>query len=644
MKKEAGAARGARGGGGPAGRVASSRGGRARSGPRVPPAASQPPAFAPADPEDATAAARALWFVLLALALARAALAFVPGMWWWGANTLRFVAPAWGWTLWAVAAAMLIPSVARAATPVFSRGGDALVAHPALVALAGAAIAFLVWSLPDRLYFVGDFMMRLGSALGRVPPENVFPQATPLDLLLHYQLPVWMRSQLAVEPLITERALGAIKAALLAGLGVAYARALRLNGGAALAAAAIVIFGGYLGLFTGFGKALGELVVITAGIGVCAMWMVLEGRGVLPMGVTLALGILLHRSGALLLVPAAVAWVAWFRRFGGGGRWKRWDVALALALPAGALAFAMPRMLATFTGTDREHLALGSAAQGGAGLAGMLTALVSRVHLADALDHVLLLSPLAVALPFVAVPLLRHARRRPDAAVAAAFALIATLTILLVHPRQGELRDWDVFAPSAVALSLALAWVVGETVRAAPRHAWLAPAVVCAALAPAVVWIGQGTDVPRGVARVRAYLIEEPRRADPERAQLWAWLGVRHMADQRREAAAEAYREAAAIAPSPRFLVEWAISEMDLGHTREAQAILLRAAARGPNMAGVWLTLAKITADLGEVEDARRYARRGLELDPKNRAAADLLRKLGSADSLAAAPMRNPAR
>ncbi len=639
MKKEAGAARGTRGQSGPAART-----GRARSAPRVPPAASRPPVLAAADPADASAAARSLWFVLVALALARAALAFLPGMWWWGANTLRFVAPAWGWSLWAIAAAMLIPSVARRAMPAFSRTGDALVAHPALVALACAAFALLVWSLPDRLYFVGDFMMRLGSALGQVPPENVFPQATPLDLLLHYRLPVWLRSQLGVEPLVTERVLGAIKAALLAGLGVAYARALRLNGGTGLAAAAIVIFGGYLGLFTGFGKALGELVVITACIGVCAMWMVHEGRGLLLMGATLALGILLHRSGALLLVPAAVAWIAWFRRFGGGGRWSRWDVALGLALPAGALAFAMPRMLVTFTATDREHLALGSAAQGGAGLAGVLAALVSRVHLADALDHVLLLSPLAVALPFVALPLLRHARRRPDAAVVAAFALVATLTILLVHPRQGELRDWDVFAPSAVALSLALAWVVGETLRAAPRHAWLAPAVVCAALAPAVVWIGQGTDVPRGIARVRAYLIEEPRRPDPERAQLWAWLGVRHMADRRREAAAEAYREAAAIAPSPRFLVEWAIAEADLGHTRDAQAILLRAAARGPNMAGVWLTLATITADLGELEAARGYARRALELDPKNRAAADLLSRLEGADTLASAQRRSPAR
>ena len=634
MKKGAGDAR--RVGG-------AARAGQARSAPRVPPAATRAPAFAAADPEDASAAARSLWFVLIALALVRAALAFIPGMWWWGANTLRFVAPAWGWSLWAIAAAMLIPSVARRATPAFSRVGDALVAHPTLVALAGAAIALLVWSLPDRLYFVGDFMMRLGSALGRVPPENVFPQATPLDLLLHYRLPVWLRSEFGVEPLLTERVLGAIKAALLAGLGVAYARALRLNGGAALATAAIVIFGGYLGLFTGFGKALGELVVITACIGVCAMWMVLEGRGLLLMGATLALGILLHRSGSLLLVPAAVAWIAWFRCFGGGGRWRRWDVALALALPAGALGLAIPRMLVTFTATDREHLALG-AATGGAGLAGVLAALASRVHLADALDHVLLLSPLAVALPFVAAPLLRHARRRPDAAVVAAFALVASLTILLVHPRQGELRDWDVFAPSAAALSLALAWVVGETLRAAPRQAWLAPAVVCAALAPTIVWIGQGTDVPRGIARVRAYLTEEPRRADPERAQLWAWLGVRHLANQQREAAAEAYREAAAIAPSPRFLVEWAIAEADLGHARDAQAILLRAVGRGPNMAGVWVTLATVTADLGEIETARGYARRALEIDPKNRSAAELLSALERADTLGSGQKRNPVR
>jgi len=624
--------------------AAPTRGGRVRPASRVPagasraPDAARPPDLAAADPADATRAARGLWAVLVAIALMRAALAFVPGMWWWGANTLRFITPAWGWGLWGLGAAMLIPPLARLATPASNRAGDALVAHPAWMALAGAAVALLVWSLPDHLYFVGDFMMRLGSALGRVPPEKVFPQAMPLDLTLHYRLPVWLRSEFGVQPLITERVLGAIKAALLAVLAFAYARVLRLGGGAALAAAAIVIFGGYLGLLTGFGKALGEMVVITACVGVCAMWMVLEGRGLLQMGATLALGIVLHRSGALLLAPAAVAWLAWIRRFGGGGRWKRWDVPVALALPAAALAFALPHIRAAFTAVDREHLALG-----GAG-AGPLAALLSRVHLADALDQVALLSPLAVALPLVALPMFRHARRRPDAAVVATFALVAALTILLVHPRQGELRDWDVFAPSAIALSLALAWMVGETLRAAPRHAWLAPALVVAALAPSVGWLVHGADVMRGIARVRAYLIEAPVRPDSERAELWAWLGVRHLADQRREEAAEAFRQAAVIAPSPRFLVEWAIAEADLGHSRDAQAILLRAAKRSPNLYDVWIALATVTADLGDRADAREYARHAQRIEPNNRTPADLLRTLDRADSLEAVQQHGPAR
>src|SRR5262245_35118052 len=67
-----------------------------------------------AQPSDgAEAAARIVWLGLIMLAIARAVLAFVPSMWGWGLNLMRFTAPVPAWTLWALAALALVPAVAR---------------------------------------------------------------------------------------------------------------------------------------------------------------------------------------------------------------------------------------------------------------------------------------------------------------------------------------------------------------------------------------------------------------------------------------------------------------------------------------------------------------------------------------------------
>src|SRR6266704_2687451 len=66
----------------------------------------------PPEPAAGDGAARALWIALVLLAVARALLAFAPGMWLWGLNGLRFAPPAVGWTLWTLAALALIPAAA----------------------------------------------------------------------------------------------------------------------------------------------------------------------------------------------------------------------------------------------------------------------------------------------------------------------------------------------------------------------------------------------------------------------------------------------------------------------------------------------------------------------------------------------------
>ena len=126
---------------------------------------SRPHAAAPPSNPAADRAALALWLTLAALTAARAALSFVPSMWGWGLDLLRFIAPAPGWTLWAVAALALVPALARRALPALEALGRALDSSAALAYGAwGAGAAALAWAFPDRLRFVGDFLLRFGTA------------------------------------------------------------------------------------------------------------------------------------------------------------------------------------------------------------------------------------------------------------------------------------------------------------------------------------------------------------------------------------------------------------------------------------------------------------------------------------------------
>jgi len=128
------------------------------------------PAGAPHRPPAIAAAAvppwatPALWAALALLLALRLAAPLAPGMALWSLNLARFLAPAAAWLPWAVAflacAAALLPPSRRAV----ERAIGAADARRALTASAlAAALALTVWSLPDRLHFTGDFVMREGA-------------------------------------------------------------------------------------------------------------------------------------------------------------------------------------------------------------------------------------------------------------------------------------------------------------------------------------------------------------------------------------------------------------------------------------------------------------------------------------------------
>src|SRR5207247_19017 len=89
---------------------------------------------------------------------------------------------------------------------------------PAGLIPAGCAIgaAALVWLLPDRLYFVGDFYLReTSSRTGHSIFRSLYPQGLPLDAWLHDVLIRACAARFGIDAHTAGRLLGAAEAAIL---------------------------------------------------------------------------------------------------------------------------------------------------------------------------------------------------------------------------------------------------------------------------------------------------------------------------------------------------------------------------------------------------------------------------------------------
>ncbi len=593
------------------------------------------PAPQPALAPDAAAhATLTIWIVLAALAVARAAFAFAPSTWFWGLDAQRFLAPLPGWTLWALGALPLLPALSRPLAPWVERLGDAVGRAPVARTLVWAAAGTLVtWAMPDRLHFVGDFQLRLTALESEVVSIAKWSHvALPLDMLLHDRLVRLFHAALGLAWIDATRLLGTLEAAVLGALAAQFARVLGLRGAAAFAASAIVLFGGYLTLFTGFDKAFMETCLMTAAVGVFGLTLVREGRGGWPLGLAAAAAFASHRSALALLVPLIAAWLMAWRQPGRPPWWRRPASVAALALPFVALAAMVPGILAAMRQWDRPVF---SPTGGGAAI---LAAAFEPRRLLDLMNLVVQLAPLAIALP--ALLLVGRAWKSRESLYLLAILLPNFGLMLSVHARQGMFRDLDCFAAAGMALAMLTASLVGRAIEAAPARGWIAVAVALGVAAPAVQWLLLPTDLERGFQRAHAFVSEPPRRGDGERAETWDFLGLRYLYLERWAEARNAFEHAAETAPSPRILKQWAICAEHLGDYPTSLALYRRVVAVNPGDAYSWRGVLGAAYQLKQLELAKASARTLLTLVPRDPDALHILDVIARFERMQGEPPR----
>ncbi len=547
--------------------------------------AARPEVPGPAAPgEDAVGVTRALWVALLAWTIVRAALAWAPGMAAWGLDFAR-TAP---WP-WAAAAALLsalafVPAFARAlggaAGPAESRSPAPLtVGALALVAVVAAL------ALTDRTYFVGDALLRVATLREPASVWTVFPQAMPLDGLLHHALPRALAARTPLSPEDGARAIGAAEAVLLALLAVRFASGFRLAPGPRLAIACAVLFGGYFALLTGYGKPTVEVVLATIATGVFGLDVVCGRGGALGVAVAVSLGVLLHRAALPLLATWLVVAAIDVRARGVRGAWPH-------VLPLVVMVALAPTLARVLFGFD---VGVNFASREVAAQGGMWRTAFSGLRLLDVANVLLLHAPL-LPVALVAARFARPGGSRAELAVLGSLVLASAPVLVFTYVTQGPFRDWDAYGGAGAAVTLASAWTLARALeRARDPRALVAPMVTGAAL-PALLVMASQVRLDDGLARVRAVLAGPPARTASQRAATLDFLGSRLLREGRWSEAADAFATLAESSPSQRVLVFWGTSAL-LSHRmsearRAFETLLARLPGDPEGRAGLWLAAA----------------------------------------------------
>ena len=376
------------------------------------------------------------------------ALAVVPGMAALGRERLRYLPPA-AWILARArrARARLPAAVEPACPPRVRRPGRA---PPVAAAAAfGLATALLVLALPDRAHFVGDFLLRQGTVEIALAPGVLFPQALPLDVLLHYRIPLALGERAPARRRGLRRARSARSRRSRRVRSPSCWRA--RSGSRASRACALACARGVdrraRALMSGYSKAFSELALLTVAVAAFGTRVAREGRGVLGLLLACALGLALHRSALAFLPAAGVALALAFADPETRARLNARSALAGYAVLALALAVFLPQIVRTATSFESaQHFASEDVRRAG----GLLAASFRPARLLDVLNLRVLLHAARPALVLVLLP---KAGAREVLVVLALAWLLGALAFVL-FPAQGAFRDWDVFAPAGVALAI----------------------------------------------------------------------------------------------------------------------------------------------------------------------------------------------
>jgi tetratricopeptide (TPR) repeat protein len=478
----------------------------------------------------------------------------------WGVNLLYFLPPVWRWALVICAISVLVPRLNRVVGVLVTRVYARMPAwfrrinkyyRYTLISLLGA---FLFWLLRVNTFLLGDSFLRARE----INQGAKFSFTAPLDFLLH----VKAASALGWDAFRTYAALSVVGGGVFLFLILSMAgRFGKTHGERALSVIVLVTMGSTL-LFFGYVESytlpyLATVAYLLACLGYCK-----RTNGMfLPILLFLA-AFGLHVS-ALVLLPSLLYLILFDPSTEARSeRARSWS--LKLALSAGIITVVAAGLL-LLQSYNPEDKGLRSFLIFPLGSGESSYSLFSFAQVADFVNHQLLISPVGVLLCLVSILGFPGKVNLKDKVVP--FLLVVTACslgyALLVDPKLGYPRDWDLFAFTGLGYTFLGLYLLQDRWRQAKMGElrYLILSLFLTSVIVTAPWVYVNAAEQKAVARFEQLLDLDRERSAYGRENLAMYYGERGDFD----AQIRQWKKAIAVSGNARYITNLGVTYYNLG-------------------------------------------------------------------------------
>ncbi len=564
---------------------------------------------------------KVIFLTCLFLVLVHAVASFFPKERLWGLDLLHYVPPFQRFFLIGFGLLILIPPTNRFIA-------DRLAKLLTLVendlkktnkyykyALISLASFFPFWIFRIKTYILGDGNLRVAEILDGWK----FSATEPLDFYLHASLSRLFK----LDPFTTYAILSCLAGVLFIFLILLLSNLIGEKGQEKLLIFSVLATMGANQLFFGYVESYTLMYVAFGGFILSSLYYLKGKCGFFWPSLVFILSVSLHLS-AIFLLPSVLYLGIAKRSQEGEAKNKVFPLgniirmALILLIVGGGLFI--------LRNYDPQKTDLGSFLISPLGGNQDPYSLFSFSHLLDFLNHQLLVSPLGIPIWVILGLSFWKSRQRRDwkkinfrkseVVFLLVLSVCALVFGLVVDPKLGYPRDWDLFAFCGLGYTILGIYLLLNVLKESElkRLRYVTLALVSTALISTIPWIYVNAIEEKAVERVTHILELDGKRSALGHEAL-AYYYNNH---GERDKEIEEWKKAIALIEKPRYIKNLGVVYIEVGKYQKAAWQLEKVLEKDPNDHLTHSDLGKVYVALGRYEEAKHRFQKAIELQPDN--------------------------
>jgi Tfp pilus assembly protein PilF len=244
--------------------------------------------------------------------------------------------------------------------------------------------------------------------------------------------------------------------------------------------------------------------------------------------------------------------------------------------------------------------------------------LFSSSHLLDFLNHQLLVSSLGIPIWIIlgSFFLKKISFKKREVVFLSMISICALVFGLVVNPKLGYPRDWDMFAFTGLGYTVLGIYLMLLVLKESglKRLRYVTLALVSTALVSTLPWIYVNATEEKAVERLTHILDLDGKRSALGHEELAYYYRNRGEKDKE----IEEWRKAIALFEKSRYIKNLGVSYFEAGKYQEAAGVFEKLLSKDPEDHYAHSELGKVYVAQGRYEEAKRQFQKAIELQPDN--------------------------